>query len=359
MGNKSIKKGLNEVFQKKPNFKIIRNIEEEFFKNKTEKKEEGIGYIYCKICVFKSIDDIYYLIYSKSNKSIISYNIMTNQKLNEIKEAHDNPVTFFQHYLDTKNQRDLLLSLPYRSMNLKIWNVKNFECILDFNNINLMFSISASCFLNIFDEIYTIIIETIDEVLSSNVKNNMKVYDLKGNLIKEINNSDKSYVDGIITYYDKNFGTNYIVAESNYNIYAYDYEKNKKYHIYKQYNDLINKSLLIYDKGKIIKLFNCCSGGRLRIWDFHKGKLLYNVNVIGDSYFYLNDINFYDDENLFVACENRTIYLLNLKYGIVIDKISKHKGSVLFVKKMTTEKYGDILISQGNNIIIWKLYNNN
>ena len=49
--------------------------------------------------VFKSINNIYYLIYYTQEKSIISYNLITYQKINEIKNQD---ATNFRHYLDKK-----------------------------------------------------------------------------------------------------------------------------------------------------------------------------------------------------------------------------------------------------------------
>ena len=62
------------------------------------------------IIIFKSINNIFYLIYSNYNKDIISYNLNTNQKLNVIHRAHQDFIYSFQHISDNKNKRDLLLS---------------------------------------------------------------------------------------------------------------------------------------------------------------------------------------------------------------------------------------------------------
>ena len=64
MGNKQIKKELNEILSKKIYFKNIITI------NNSQRpvlKSDAI-------CTFKSIDNIYYLIYSTETNSIISYN---------------------------------------------------------------------------------------------------------------------------------------------------------------------------------------------------------------------------------------------------------------------------------------------
>ena len=49
-------------------------------------------------CVFKSIYDIFYLIYTSKNNSIIFYNILDNKKINEIKNIHKNYITNYRHY---------------------------------------------------------------------------------------------------------------------------------------------------------------------------------------------------------------------------------------------------------------------
>ena len=58
---------------------------------------------------FKSINNIIYIIYANINKSIISYNLIENKKINEIINAHENEITGFRYYLDKINKRDLII----------------------------------------------------------------------------------------------------------------------------------------------------------------------------------------------------------------------------------------------------------
>ena len=70
-----------------------------FFKNLTED-------LYCSVwldntfCIFNSIDNILYLIYIDNNYSIISYNIIKNQKINEIKNNDNQLIISLKHFLD-------------------------------------------------------------------------------------------------------------------------------------------------------------------------------------------------------------------------------------------------------------------
>ena len=79
---------------------------------------------------FKSINNILYLVYSNPKKSIISYDLINNKKINEIKEAHNEQITNFRNYFDEINHRDLILSKSANDNNIKIWEVNNWACIL-------------------------------------------------------------------------------------------------------------------------------------------------------------------------------------------------------------------------------------
>ena len=64
----------------------------------------------------------------------------------------------------------------------------------------------------------------------------MKVFDLKGNKIKEINDS-KDTVYYIDVYYDNNLFKNYIITGNEKDVKSYDYNVNKLYHQYSNNNE--------------------------------------------------------------------------------------------------------------------------
>ena len=80
--------------------------------------------------------------------------------------------------------------------------------------------------------------------------------------------------------------------------------------------------------------------------------MLYKINVCKDNLFGICLLN---ENDLLVASKDKTIYWINLKYGIIIDKLIGHKNSVLTIKKVSDEKFGDILISHGyyKSILLW------
>ena len=100
--------------------------------------------------LFKSSQKLYYLIYSTLKKSIISYNlnnVKKIQKIAEIKNAHDDYIDNLRYSYDSKNKRDLILSLSSGNNNIKIWNIKNWEYIFNINDIYKVGSILSACFL--------------------------------------------------------------------------------------------------------------------------------------------------------------------------------------------------------------------
>ena len=303
-------------------------------------------------CIFKAFNDIYYLIYPTKNYSIILYNLFQKQKICEIKNAYP-PKSYnvkFHHCFDINHKRDLLLSLSITPYTIKIWNIINFECLLNIENKNMCGN--SSCFLNDYNNNIFIITNN-----GWNKNEKIKIINLDGNIVKEINDSDKYRSNLVDIYYDRKLSNIYIIS-SNFNcIISYIYSENiKKYHKYYSEKSEGSKKIRIYDKEKVIQLIGAGYDGRIRIWDFHSGKFLYNIKIC-DKYKYINDFCFYKD-NLIVGCDDadRT-RVINIKYGVTIVKnfISKdYNASFVKIISYNNKEY---LIScdKGSNkaINIW------
>jgi hypothetical protein len=130
--------------------------------------------------VFNSIDNIIYLIYTNIKKSIITYNIIDNKKINEIKNAHSRDITNLRHFLDKYNKRDLIISISLSNNNLKLWDITTFECLLNLENINKSGRLFSACLLSENNANYVI--------TSCAYGNNepIKIYDMNNIKVKEI-----------------------------------------------------------------------------------------------------------------------------------------------------------------------------
>ena len=299
------------------------------------------------ISVFKSIDDILLLIYSNKNKSIIIYNLINLQKINEIKNAHDEYIINFRHYSYIFKKIDLILSISSTDNNIKVWNIQNLNCLLNIKNINKIGNLYSACFLNDNNQIYII---SCNSNFNQNNFELIKVYDYRGNIIKEIKNSDDDtyFIDD---YYDNKLSTNYILTGNLGYVKAYDYKNNKLYYKYSDNDNKIHSSIVINGVDKNIDLIESSDDGNIRIWDFHLGILLNKIKI---SFGQLYGICLWDKNFLFVG-GNETIRVINIRYKKTIKILKGHKNWVLTLKKIHLPFFGECIISQGfdEKIKLW------
>ena len=299
--------------------------------------------------VFKSINNLFYLIYTNKNKSIISFDIMDNKKVIEIKNAHEQYITNFRHYCDKINKRDLLITISGEDNNIKLWNINSFDCLLDIKNINKNGFLDSACFLTDNNKNY---------IISSNVNYTtceaIKVFDFKGNKIKEIANSNDTTIF-IDSYYDKKTSKNYIITGNYGYAKSYDFNKNKLYHKYSDNNNKSHDSIIINATDEIIKLIGSSEDGYIRIWNFNTGFLLNKIKISKNN---LYGICLWNNDYLIIGERDKAIKILELKSEKIIKSLSGYNNFVLTIKKIDIPKYGECFISQGLKNEPIKIWNN-
>ena len=311
--------------------------------------------------VFKSINNQLDLAYTTKEKKLIIYDINSKNELFKSEERHNNYITNIKHIYDKTNKMDIVMTISKKDNNIKIWNAtdqKKETEILNANKKNFLYS---ACFLQDKYEI---------KILTSNGKNlqayqtnenfeNMKLFNLKGELIKEINDTnDCTYFVDI--YYDENSSKIFILT-GNYNyVKSYIYETNETvslYHKYYECNNGIHPSVIINTFERKIKLIESCEDGNVRVWHFHGGLLLMRIKVCEDN---INGLSLYNNKYVFVATDDQIIKLVDLEEGSIINKYYAHSNEVLNLKIINHPKFGNILISQAyeeDKIKIWTIDN--
>ena len=129
----------------------------------------------------------------------------------------------------------------------------------------------------------------------------------------------------------------------------------KLYHKYNDNGKGYHFSIKINNSEPFIKLIESCEDGNIRIWNFHSGKLLNKIKIIDDN---LNGICLWNNNYLFIGCDDETIKLIDLKNEIIITELIGHNKPVLTIKTIIHPKIGECLISQGyedDQIKIWIL----
>lgn len=305
-------------------------------------------------CLFESINKILYLIFTNVDNSIISYNLIDNKIINEIKNAHCETITNYRYFFDKINYRDLVISISCDDNNIKLWNVDTFECLLNIINIYEYGWLNSAFISNYNNQNYIIASNCNNEleILNSQC---IRVFDFSGKMIKEINNS-KNRTFFIDSYYDKKLSKNFILTGNDGFCMSYDYELNKIYHKYLIKFTLDRTkycmSIVIDDSKEIIRLIESIDS--IQIWNFHSGQLLQKINF--DDWTY--SICLWNPNYLFVGCKNANIKFIDLKNKKIVKNIIAHKEKVLTIKKFDHFKYGEFLITQDsddNNIKLWRI----
>ena len=289
--------------------------------------------------VFISVDNIFYLIYTNIKRSIISFNLSDNKKINEIKKAHNRDITNFRHFLDKINKRDLIISISLSDNNLKLWNISNYDCLLNIKNVNKTGRLFSACLFSYLNNNYILTSSAYGNNLES-----IKVFDFNGNKIKEINDS-KDSVYFIDVYKENESSDLYILTGNNGYTKSYNYLNNSTYHKYSDNDNNRHCSIVINNNNGTVKMIESGFDGHLRIWDFHGGILLKKIKICDNDWLF--GICLWNDDCLFVGCGDKTIKLVDLKSGLIINHLSGNKNKVLTIKALDHSKYGKCLISQG------------
>ena len=328
---------------KKTSLKLLENLVDESFSNSRLE-------ITCLI--FKSIDNLNLIIYSKENRSIVCYDINNNQKINEVFEAHKNKITYLNKYSSYSSQKDrinLMLSISERDNNLKVWNISDFQCLHNFENINKQGWINCGCFLN--DNVKIYVLSTNSVGFNKNPEP-IKVLDLEGKTKMNINNSNinTNFID---IFYDNKSSTKYIITGNVGFSRSYNYNKNIEYHTYKEQNIKFILRSIIREKEDKIDLIESSQDGNIRIWNFHTADLLKKIFCFENSY----DICLWDNEQL-LACGGNNIKIIDLNKKENKCELNLKDNELITISKIDHSKYGECLVSQGRKgFKLWKLDN--
>ena len=306
--------------------------------------------------VFKSINNQLQLAYTTKEKKLIIYDINSKNELFKSEERHNNYITNIKHIYDKTNKMDVVMTISKKDNNIIIWNATDWKKECEIRNANEKNFLYSACFLQEMNEI---------QILTSNGKNlqayqtnenfeNMKLFNLKGELIKEINDTnDCTYFVDI--YYDKNSSKIFILT-GNYNyVKSYIYETNETvslYHKYYECNNGIHPSVIVNTFERKIKLIESCEDGIIRIWGFHSGDFIRKINTDNNN---LYGICLWNENYIFVGSKDQNIKLIDLKNGLIIKNLEGHNGRIISFKKIILSDNTEQLYSQGldGKIKLW------
>ena len=299
---------------------------------------------------FTSFDKIPYLIFSTKDKSLIVYNLDLNKIINTIKKPHDCFITNINHFYDKEENKDIIMTVSAENNNVKLWDLKNFKKIISIKNINKKGNLLSACFLNNNNKNYVI---TSNGDLSGKEFEPIKLFDFKGKKIMELKNSIYN-TNFITTFYEKETSNNYILTGNDGFVNSYDIKENSEPKSFKDPSNSHRSVVVIYSEA-IKKLLATSDDGNVIIWNFNRGDLIKIINV-GDKL--LRGICELDERYIFIGSKDKTIKLIDINKGEIIQSSEEHNNTILTMKVINLNKYGKCLISQGmgeDHINLWRI----
>ena len=195
---------------------------------------------------------------------------------------------------------------------------------------------------------------------NSNISNNNENHDNNEDIQSEEENLYEVKIDHIYyidSYYDKKLNTTYIISCCNKFVKSFNYNTNTLYHVYidKEVKKDIHGNDIVDDSNdNLVKLFETCNDGYVRIWDFHFGDLLNKIKICDDG---IKSICIWDENTIFVGCDDATIKMVDINKNEILHVLYGHRQRVCCLKIVEHEKYGKCFISKGwggDFIKLWK-----
>ena len=227
--------------------------------------------------------------------------------------------------------------------NIKLWLFSKWECLHNYQNINQYEFIFSACFLDNNKQIFILTSNYCNE----NKPEKVKVYDLNGTKIKEINNSNEETVF-IDSFFDKKTSKYFIITGNRGYIKSYDFNNNKVYYKYddKGREDCHHHNIVIEQKKDITKMFESELDKYIRIWNFHSGKLLKKILIFNKP----QALCLLNEKYLLVGnLENIKIY--DLEEDKLFNDIHSNK-EVVNIKLFYHPKLGECIVSQNYDDVI-------
>ena len=240
--------------------------------------------------------------------------------------------------------------MTYNLLNsLKIYDIKNWNIILTIDKVNNYGVLHSACFLHYIKENVCYIITSNDNYVKPD---NIKIYDLKGNIKQEIKNSNENTFC-VKTYYDEANSKTFIIAMNKNYIKSYDFDNNT---LYKKYSEkgiegYSNMEIIKTKEGIIQLIISCAAYGLILIWNFNSGILLNKIKT-GKKFF---TMYLYNEKILFIGTMKGELILMDLLSQEEKKIENIHENYINCINTFFHKNEENCLVTQGNDNII-KIY---
>ena len=300
-------------------------------------------------CAFKSLKGDSLSAWVTKDNTIELYDLEKETLIKSVKDAHVKDIHSCRHFVDIKNNKDLLITCSY-DKSIRVWDIENLEKpLIDIQNAHSNGFIFTSCILSH---------EKIPEnyIISGADDENIKIFDFNGKFLdKSVKVSD--YVNLLDVYYYKREKKFCIINANSHDIRIYNFDDLKIYKTYIEKNSSSHAHVIVYENEKEDKvlLIDSDMKGFIHIWDFDTEECLKTIFLQT----IINGICFWNEQ--YIACTGRDkkIKIVDIKEAKIVRLITGHEKETISVQKVNIPKYGDCLVSHGKDgfLKVWSFNN--
>ena len=280
------------------------------------------------------------LVYATKFKSIECFDIVKQKFIKTLLNAHTSLILIIKYYCPKFMKKEIILSSSNApDYCVKIWDIKNWTCILNFNKIYDKGNMLAVCLQ--FDEF-----QKESYIFTSNDFGPIKIWGFNGKFIKNINKSENNETYFLDTYYDDLLLKYFLICGDMKCCKSYELNTHQ---LFRTYLDNIScaehTSAFINKNGNTVELVECEFYGYIRIWNFRSGDLIKKIEVC--KRIPLVSMCLWNKNYLLASCVDYTNKLIDFKNYAFIKSFNGHNNEVSTIKKIMHPTYGECLISQG------------
>ena len=329
-------------------------VEDEKIKFEFKKDITSNAPTYCSatqmFCAFKSLKGDSLSAWVTKDNTIELYDLEKDALIKSVKDAHTKDIHSCRHFIDTKNNQDLLITCSY-DKSIRVWDIEKLEKpLIDIQNAHSNGFIFTSCILSHEKMPENYIISGADD-------ESIKIFDFTGKFLdKNVKVSD--YVNLLDVYYYKREKKFCIINANSHDIRIYNFDDLKIYKTYIEKNSSSHAHVIIYEDEKEDKvhLIDSDMKGFIHIWDFDTEECLKTIFLQT----IINGICFWNEQ--YIACTGRDkkIKIVDIKEAKIVRLITGHEKETISVQKVNIPKYGDCLVSHGKDglLKVWSYLNN-
>ena len=280
------------------------------------------------------------LVYATKFKSIECFDIVKQKFIKTLLNAHTSLILIIKYYCPKFMKKEIILSSSNApDYCVKIWDIKNWTCILNFNKIYDKGNMLAVCLQ--FDEF-----QKESYIFTSNDFGPIKIWGFNGKFIKNINKSENNETYFLDTYYDDLLLKYFLICGEMKCCKSYELNTHQLFRTYLDNTSCAeHTSAFINKNGNTVELVECEFYGYIRIWNFRSGDLIKKIEVC--KRIPLVSMCLWNKNYLLASCVDYTIKLIDFKNYAFIKSFNGHNNEVSTIKKIMHPTYGECLISQG------------